>query len=159
MCSFASSGGVCPFGDDCQLAHNNVEYYFHPALFKTQICHNASCVTPFCPNLHRGEEVRDGRPFAAPKTPPPQFAPLEPHFSVEHPPPPQPLAFLVSSEPALPQSMRAKVHSGELQRSPLMFGVAGPQQQALPQNSSAYQLQLASTMNAVPSCPKEGELD
>lgn len=58
-CPESKGGNPCPRGDSCKYAHNDFEYWLHPARYKTEYCKQGpGCRRKICFFAHRPEEIR-----------------------------------------------------------------------------------------------------
>eukprot|EP00210_Caulerpa_lentillifera_P006242 g5963.t1 len=58
-CPESKGGNPCPRGDACKYAHNDFEYWLHPARYKTEYCKQGpACNRKICFFAHRPEELR-----------------------------------------------------------------------------------------------------
>jgi len=58
-CPESKGGNPCPRGDSCKYAHNDFEYWLHPARYKTEYCKQGpGCSRKICFFAHRPEEIR-----------------------------------------------------------------------------------------------------
>ncbi len=47
----------CHNGKNCKFAHSREEVLFHPALYKTVMCEDPSCMRYYCPFAHSVDEL------------------------------------------------------------------------------------------------------
>jgi len=50
----------CPAGNSCAFAHTTLEVAYHPFVYRTKFCPNASCIDVLCAFAHTKEELRNG---------------------------------------------------------------------------------------------------